>query len=1743
MKRRSSSGRRLSRIVTFILVIVAAMCLLSVQGYGQVSADFTVDIDSGAAPLSVQFFDLSAPQDSVTSRAWDLNGDGITDSDERNPRFIYEVSGLYTVTLVVGHRTGFDTLRKAAYVDVAPVEESDIRVRIRVVDQWGPVAAAVELWGYAGSGFPMPFSPISIRIGLDSNGYATFYWAKFIPMMTQNITDLHILNAAGAVIGKTGFNYPLKGLGAHRRKDAIVIIHRDLVAYHDHLVEQSTAAGWKFPSAARFPWMPGQPALPFVQGGDPLSGPLYQTSMLIPPAAFDSAAPASARYLLDNIRPSRTPLVMLHGLGYRDGAWGSDETVLTTTDLAQPNFNGKHDYVWTSYAGRLQQLDKTSGDAFDVWQYVYPPDQSWEESGYLFARDLQILLAEYDSASSVAAAHGMGGLVLRSYLQGSARGFLSFGVPTDSAAFRGDVSRAVFLGVPHAGQLRAALAYGTAPLLPGFMDAAAPALRELTPGSVSLMKLADGSLPPQVKLLSVAGSRPTLPTPFLLQEAAQHDDYVTAVSSAMLDRPTVWNGVLAGYSSSLLRSPALDEAGNPVPDPVLIPRLLHTFLYSDSAFALLGSRFLLLHKPDSIRFASSVYASPSVTTMRADIGLPLLRLSSGNSTPFDPVQSWRLRLTVQGIARLVMENVSDVVPPGDAGMFLYPSDLCYGAPVQRALAKGRPTLYAVSKSGAVNPLLQQPMLHDGLGWQLASPAEAFIADPVLSLLDDLGRRFDVQPLDGDLLLQWSRATVSDLRMTPQSAMIAGLPVAVRGITRGALEFTADCLTKNLSFLINHPGRIPPVFRLHAPDNSVITAFDANDSTILLSQDASLAAMALTIVNPAPGSWRLELDGQIALPDRCILAVATDGTVGLDLRASRNSLLIGDTLVISAQLNGTASPAPDSVQFACSAVDSLGFGSAVQLRDDGIAPDTLAADGIFMGTFVPGTAGGHRIEGTLTANAGGCRIERKAGIAIGVRTGLELLSPLGGEEWKSGDTMQVRWRGDAPSLVDIDWSSDAGASWLPLATRHPAAGGSFDWIIPQVTSTRCLVRIADADGWRADTSDALFTIYQNPQITVLAPDGGEHWQVATVQEIRWQAIAVDDLSISYSINAGRDWLPVASNIDARAASWLWTIPVTPSDSCLLRLSNIDDPTVFGVSPAVFSITPIPAVTLLSPNGGERWREGSQRQIMWQSAAIDSVFIEYSTDDGATWSGIGTFDASLSTVSWLVPAGESDRCLVRVTAVGNPALTDRSNAVFSITPIPRLVLRSPIGGEFWEIASHESIRWESAGIERVDIDYSLDNGMHWRTVALNLPASLGSYVWSIPVEPSDIARVRVRDTYDTTLLSISPAVFSISESRTRPTLFAPANASDASSTRPNFIWRAFFGSVNYHLQVSTDNTFGSLNFERHDLTGTTFTSPELAVTTKYYWRVRARLASGFSEWSAVWSFTTGASIFGTPALLLPFDGALSMGVNVQFTWTASDSAATWHIQVSEFPNFSRLFAEEFGLTGRTHAFGNFAPDGDYFWRVRGGDQGSTAFGEWSAVSKFSTAPSSPRHLAPFNGLPDVPLSPILQWYPVIGARIYRVQVARNEAFTNIIRDTLLNGSSLQVLGLSSFTSYYWRMTVTTLRGTSLWSEPWLFRTLDIGTGVGAVPSIPVRPRILAVWPRPAGNSMHVSLDITQGTADLQLCDLLGRRVRTLSSVYSASGPVSTVINLNGLPSGSYILRLLTAGGADQMMVTVK
>jgi len=90
--------------------------IVNFEGWVNVFANFTAHPTIGKYPLSVQFTDRSVG--SPTSWQWDFDNDGIIDSTEQNPTFIYETEGIYSVKLIDSNADASDEELKTDYINV-----------------------------------------------------------------------------------------------------------------------------------------------------------------------------------------------------------------------------------------------------------------------------------------------------------------------------------------------------------------------------------------------------------------------------------------------------------------------------------------------------------------------------------------------------------------------------------------------------------------------------------------------------------------------------------------------------------------------------------------------------------------------------------------------------------------------------------------------------------------------------------------------------------------------------------------------------------------------------------------------------------------------------------------------------------------------------------------------------------------------------------------------------------------------------------------------------------------------------------------------------------------------------------------------------------------------------------------------------------------------------------------------------------------------------------------------------------------------------------------------------------------------------------------------------------------------------------------------------------------------------------------------------------------------------------------
>ena len=195
---------------------------------------------------------------------------------------------------------------------------------------------------------------------------------------------------------------------------------------------------------------------------------------------------------------------------------------------------------------------------------------------------------------------------------------------------------------------------------------------------------------------------------------------------------------------------------------------------------------------------------------------------------------------------------------------------------------------------------------------------------------------------------------------------------------------------------------------------------------------------------------------------------------------------------------------------------------------------------------------------------------------------------------------------------------------------------------------------------------------DPWILVTSPNGGEDLIIGETWEINWESNDVTGyLIIEYSKdNFVADINPVASGVmNSGVFDWV-PIPDDPSETVRIRITSMDNPSIFDDSDNDFTIKysgPEPSLHLTRPNGGEIFRADGCQEITWESENVTgTVFLEYSKDNFA--GDINPIDSDLSDTGsyyWDPIAYDlSETVRVRVCLTDDPSVYDISDDDFAI-----------------------------------------------------------------------------------------------------------------------------------------------------------------------------------------------------------------------------------------------------------------------------------------------------------------------------------------------------------------------------------------------------------------------------------------------------------------------------------------------
>ena len=317
------------------------------------------------------------------------------------------------------------------------------------------------------------------------------------------------------------------------------------------------------------------------------------------------------------------------------------------------------------------------------------------------------------------------------------------------------------------------------------------------------------------------------------------------------------------------------------------------------------------------------------------------------------------------------------------------------------------------------------------------------------------------------------------------------------------------------------------------------------------------------------------------------------------------------------------------------------------------------------------------------------------------------SPVGGEDWKAGSSHAIAWTATdnvGVGSVDLAWSPNGGASFPNAIAMGIANSGSYAWTVPNAPGGTARVRVTahDAAGnVGADSSAANFAI-STWTITASAGTGGILMPTGAVP-------VVEGANQHFTILPAPGYHVATLTVDGGAVA---------SDTTYTFMSVTADHTIG----ATFSTSSY-AVIVDTVGAGSVARDPDQPAYPY-GTRVQLTATPRSGWAFSAWSGDTT--------------GTDNP--VTVTVTGPKQIT----ATFVDIQVPTVAVTAPVGGERWMVGSLQNIMWtanDNVGVDSVGVECSLGGvAGPWLPVAHGL-ANSGSFGWTLPIQASDSALVRV------------------------------------------------------------------------------------------------------------------------------------------------------------------------------------------------------------------------------------------------------------------------------------------------------------------------------------------------------------------------------------------------------------------
>jgi len=480
--------------------------------------------------------------------------------------------------------------------------------------------------------------------------------------------------------------------------------------------------------------------------------------------------------------------------------------------------------------------------------------------------------------------------------------------------------------------------------------------------------------------------------------------------------------------------------------------------------------------------------------------------------------------------------------------------------------------------------------------------------------------------------------------------------------------------------------------------------------------------------------------------------------------------------------------------------------------------------------------------------------------------------------------------------------------------------------------------ADTSNWSSVWQ--FTTIDTMPALPVIVSPLDSATEVFVAAELKWTAV---DGADNYLIEIDTNALFTASDTLIASTNTI-TTDVLMFDtyySWRIKAAGTNDTTAWT---ATYTFKTIDIPTLISP-ADNAIDELTSVVLEWEAInGVSDYMIEIDTDNlFATSDTLTTVNNTLSLNNLLF----GNTYFWRVKALSIADTTDWSQ-VFSFTVFNNINLIYPADSSITPLST--VLKWENiteVSKYECQIDTAINfNSTYFKSLIINSDLPLiqafstqdlfgTMYYW----------KVRAINGTDTTVWS---SVFCFTTT-TDVALVLPVDNSTGLMPNVSLMNLNIAGVQNYMVELDTTDTFDSFlyyfDYPTSNIPYVQSATDELLFGTKYYWRVRGRIGTIFSNWSDIWEFTTVDKV----TLSQPLDNASILNTNPTFKWQNIDGVTGYIVELDTTPTFNSPSTYNVTTNELTVLSSELLSGKTYYWRVKAIHSKDES--DWSIVWQFN------------------------------------------------------------------------------------------------------------------------------------------------------------------------------------------------